>query len=229
MTDYGIEEYTAEDEIYQGSTFREVVDALYENPYQRVWGGENEPPLPIYEVTLQSLLIRILSRAHGLFRTATARAVDSHADLRWGPNRKGFHRLLHPNGICLVGEWRITSPTDYSGYFATGSAALAVGRYSTCCTETRRAARAGHSPSSVNCSRPWIVNIKRRFARRVSLRRRILAEPIRSSSTTRNCAVHLTQRYPAGVSARRFFFSPGSSLASSTSSLRFVSCIRSPN
>jgi hypothetical protein len=143
MTDYGIEEYTAEDEIYQGSTFREVVDALYENPYQRVWGGENEPPFPIYEVTLQSLLVKILSRAHGLFRNATARAVDSYADLRWGPNRKGFHRLLHPNGICLVGEWRITSPTDYSGYFATDSAALAVGRYSTCCTETRR----GHTRS----------------------------------------------------------------------------------
>jgi hypothetical protein len=73
-----------------------------------------------------------------LFRKATARTVDSHADLRWGPDRKGFRRLLHPNGVCLSGEWRITAQTDYSGYFATGSAALAVGRYSTCCTETRR-------------------------------------------------------------------------------------------
>jgi hypothetical protein len=73
-----------------------------------------------------------------LFQKATERAVDSHADLRWGPDRKGFRRLLHPNGICLIGEWQITEPTEYTGYFAPGSVALAVGRYSTCCTETRR-------------------------------------------------------------------------------------------
>jgi hypothetical protein len=40
--------------------------------------------------------------------------------------------------VCLVGRWSIDQPTDYSGYFSTGSNALIVGRYSTCCTETRR-------------------------------------------------------------------------------------------
>jgi hypothetical protein len=50
---------------------------------------------------------------------------------------------LHPNGVCLTGQWRITEQTEYSGYFAKGSAALAIGRYSTCCTETRR----GHTRS----------------------------------------------------------------------------------
>ena len=139
MPDFGIEAFTDEDGAYRGSTFREVLDALNANPYQRVWGGENEPPLPVYEVTLRSLLRGILAPASpGLFHKATERAVDSQADLRWGPDRKGFRRLLHPNGVCLAGEWRITAPTDYSGYFATGSAALAIGRYSTCCTETRR-------------------------------------------------------------------------------------------
>ena len=83
------------------------------------------------------------SLLRGMFRKATERAVDSKADLRWGPDRKGFRRLLHPNGVCLAGEWRITAPTEYSGYFATGSVALAIGRYSTCCTETRR----GHTRS----------------------------------------------------------------------------------
>ena len=136
MPDFGIEAFTEEDGAYRGSTFREVLDALNANPYQRVWGGENEPPLPVYEVTLRSLL-------RGMFRKATERAVDSKADLRWGPDRKGFRRLLHPNGVGLAGEWRITAPTEYSGYFATGSVALAIGRYSTCCTETRR----GHTRS----------------------------------------------------------------------------------
>ena len=72
------------------------------------------------------------------FRQAVARAVDSRADLRWGADRKGFRRLLHPNGICLTGLWEITGTTQYSGYFRKGSRALLIGRYSTCCNATRR-------------------------------------------------------------------------------------------
>ena len=67
----------------------------------------------------------------------------SAADLRWGADRKGFRRIIHPNGICLTGLWEITEQTPYSGYFRAGSRALTVGRYSTCCTETRR----GHERS----------------------------------------------------------------------------------
>jgi len=63
--------------------------------------------------------------------------------LRWGADRKGYRRLLHPNGICLTGFWEITEESSYSGYFRKGSRALAIGRYSTCCTETRR----GHARS----------------------------------------------------------------------------------
>jgi hypothetical protein len=69
---------------------------------------------------------------------AAERTVDSRADLRWGPGRSGFRRLLHPNGICLTGRWQITEPSGYSGYFAAGKTALVVARYSTCCSETRR-------------------------------------------------------------------------------------------
>ena len=60
MTDFGIEAFTAEDGAYPGSTFREVADGLSENPYQRVWGRDNETPLPVYEVTLRSVLSGIL-------------------------------------------------------------------------------------------------------------------------------------------------------------------------
>ena len=66
------------------------------------------------------------------------RTVDSSADLRWGIDGRGFRRILHPNGVCLTGEWRITETTEYSGYFAKDSKALLVARYSTCCAETRR-------------------------------------------------------------------------------------------
>jgi hypothetical protein len=141
---FGTQQITEEDRAYQGSRFSEVRDALFANPYQRVWGRDGEPPLPTYEVTLMSVLRGILpfGRAH-LFRQAVERAVDSNADLRWGPDRKGFRRLLHPNGVCLTGLWEITEETAYSGYFRQGSRALVVGRYSTCCTETRR----GHTRS----------------------------------------------------------------------------------
>jgi hypothetical protein len=58
--------------------------------------------------------------------------------LRWGIDRNGFRRIIHPNGICLTGRWEISEQTSYSGYFQKDSRALVIGRYSTSCTETRR-------------------------------------------------------------------------------------------
>ena len=81
--------------------------------------AEGQPPLPVGKVTLFSV-------AGGAFRKATERAVDSNADLRWGADRKGFRRLVHPNGVCLIGRWQITEETGYSGYFRKGSTALLI-------------------------------------------------------------------------------------------------------
>jgi hypothetical protein len=128
---FGTPQLTDEDRAYGGSRFREVVDALRANPYQRVWGLAGEPPLPVYEVTFPTV-------ASPHFHKATERTLDSGADLRWGPDGSGTRRLVHPNGICLIGRWQITADTGYSGYFANGRTALVIARYSTCCTETRR-------------------------------------------------------------------------------------------
>ncbi|MGH6823086.1 MAG: hypothetical protein ACREC4_06280 [Methylocella sp.] len=38
---------------------------------------------------------------HYYFGQASKRIVDSHADLRWGPD-------IHANGACLTGLWQIT-------------------------------------------------------------------------------------------------------------------------
>jgi hypothetical protein len=141
---FGVEQTTDEDRAYTGSRFSELHEALFANPYQRVWGRDDEKELPVYDVTLSGVLRGILPLGMSyLFRQASERTVDSSADLRWGVDRKGFRRILHPNGVCLTGQWRITEQTDYSGYFQKGSAALVVARYSTCCGETRR----GHSRS----------------------------------------------------------------------------------
>jgi len=135
--DFGTEEVTDADRAYAGSRFSEVREAIWANPYAGGWPRTIQTGLPVYEVTLLSVVRGILSGNY-FFRQATERAVDSHADLRWGSDRRGFRRLLHPNGVCLTGLWEITEETEYSGYFRRGSKALVVARYSTCCTETRR-------------------------------------------------------------------------------------------
>ena len=141
---FGTEQVTEEDRAYRGSRFSEVRDVIFANPYQRVWGGVGEPPFPVYNVNLAGVLRGILpfGPPH-FFAQAVARAVDARSDLRWGADRKGFRRIIHPNGICLTGSWEISEQTPYSGYFQRNSRALVVARYSTCCKQTRR----GHERS----------------------------------------------------------------------------------
>jgi len=137
----GIEGITDEDRAYRGSRFADIETALFSNPYQQTWSAAGVPPMPVYKVTLANMLRGLRPfRKNFAFHRATERAVDSQADLRWGPDHKGFRRLLHPNGICLTGMWQITERTPYSGYFSEGAEGLIVGRYSTCCSETQRGA-----------------------------------------------------------------------------------------
>jgi hypothetical protein len=49
---FGIEAITDEDRAYGGSRFSDVREALFANPYQRIWGAHGEPPLPVHPVTL---------------------------------------------------------------------------------------------------------------------------------------------------------------------------------
>ncbi|NKL66285.1 hypothetical protein [Rhizobium leguminosarum] len=141
MSDFGIEGTTSEDTGSAGGRFSDVKKAVFSYPYRARWGRDGRT-FPTYSVTLASVLKGLFSGAH-LFRLAAERIVDSTAILRWGPDNRGFRRLLHPNGICLTGTWAISEDTPYSGYFRKGSLALVVARYSTCCGEVRR----GHSRS----------------------------------------------------------------------------------
>lgn len=130
---------STEDKCYQGSTFEEVREAILENPYIPDWVSNHAMPLPVYRVTLRSLLAGVFSRRNR-FLNASIRTTRSKADLRWGPDLRGQRRLLHPNGICLTGRWRISDDSDnsYTGYFAPGKEGRVIARYSTCCSETRR-------------------------------------------------------------------------------------------
>jgi hypothetical protein len=75
------------------------------------------------------------------FRQASARSIDSRADLRWGPDGKGWRRIIAPNGICVLGTWEITKDNPYTGYFANGSRGLIIGRVSSDGNETMRGQR----------------------------------------------------------------------------------------
>ena len=138
---YGPQQVTQEDGAYTGSRFSEMHEALFANPYYKAWGAPGELPLPTFGVTLRRVLSGILPFGRRWrFQQAAHRAVQSDADMRWGPDGRGFRRLLHPNGVCLFGRWEIDAGKDsgYTGYFKKGSTGLIIARYSTCCTECRR-------------------------------------------------------------------------------------------
>lgn len=137
---------SVDDTQYQGSSVAQIWGNVSAAPYEKRW--EKPGQLPVYQTTLYSVLRGILPFGRPYdFARAQRRTLASSADLRPGPDGKGFRRLLHPNGICLKGRWiidsNLPSGTAYTGLFAPGSQALIVGRYSTCCTETR----SGHNRS----------------------------------------------------------------------------------
>ena len=64
-----------------------------------------------------------------------------HSDLRWGPDGKGYRKILAPNGICVLGTWEITAENPYTGYFQKGAKGLTIGRFSSDGNETKRGQR----------------------------------------------------------------------------------------
>src|SRR5882672_1223927 len=116
-TFFGAEGLIAEDRSYKGSRYADVCDAIFRNAYYLSWGSPSETPLPVYGVTLGRVLKGVLPcLRRWLFHQAVRRAVSSHADLRWGPDRLGYRRLLHPNGVCLTGKWMIDNSPEDNGY-----------------------------------------------------------------------------------------------------------------
>lgn len=138
--DLGIQGFTDDDKrVVAGSRFSVVRDALFANPYQKVWGAKGNAPFERFPVTFMPLLKGMLPGGKAWqFLAAARRVLASDSDLRWGPDGKGFRRLLHANGICMTGLWEVTADTPYTGYFRKGSRGLIIARYSTCCGETRR-------------------------------------------------------------------------------------------
>lgn len=137
---HGPQEMTAEDRSYRGSRYSEVRGALYANPYRAGASGQEPGPLPMFKSTIRNAW-RGLLFGENKFRQASARSLDSRADLRWGPDGKGWRRIIAPNGICVLGTWEITADNPYTGYFRKGSRGLTIGRISSDGNETKRGQR----------------------------------------------------------------------------------------
>jgi hypothetical protein len=139
---HGPQGMTDEDRAYRGSRYAEVREALYANPYRGGRSGQMPGPLPMFKSTIHNAWCGALPGGRpDQLRQATARIVDSKSDLRWGPDGKGYRKILSPNGICVLGMWEVTEETQYTGYFKKGARGLFIGRYSSDGNETRRGQR----------------------------------------------------------------------------------------
>jgi len=137
---HGRQEMTDEDRTYKGSRYSEVRKAIYANPYRGGASGQMPGPLPMFKATIRNAWRGTFGGTNYL-KQASARSVDSRADLRWGTDGKGFRRILAPNGICVLGSWEITEDNPYTGYFQQGSKGLTIGRFSSDGNETMRGQR----------------------------------------------------------------------------------------
>ncbi len=136
---FGAEQVTEKDRAHRGSRFAEVRDAVFANPVPEGLGRRRRAGV----ADLRSHARR-RPAGGGAIQPVVPLSPGSRQSCRFpcrfalGADRKGFRRIIHPNGICLTGLWEISEPTPYSGYFRKDSRALLVPRYSTCCRETRR-------------------------------------------------------------------------------------------
>ena len=88
---FGKQGITQEDKNYQGSRFSGIKAAIFANPYQKVWGDPNEPPLPYYKTTNRSVYAGSLPGGQPpQFKLASIRALDSAVDLLGEKMEKAF-------------------------------------------------------------------------------------------------------------------------------------------
>jgi hypothetical protein len=137
---HGPQETTDEDRAYKGSRYAEVRQALYANPYRGGSAGQAPGPLPMFQSTIPNAW-RGTFHGRKFLRDASARTIDMHSDLRWGPDGKGYRKILAPNGICVLGTWEIAAENPYTGYFQKGAKGLTIGRFSSDGNETKRGQR----------------------------------------------------------------------------------------
>jgi hypothetical protein len=104
---------------YGGSTFAEVKEVAFSGPYRTL---PNNPTVGL--------------RTFVQFLNGSARNLVDKRDIRpW------YRKLIHPNGICYTGVWRIDQDSPYTGYFSKGSEGLCIARLSVAGAQLRAGER----------------------------------------------------------------------------------------
>lgn len=120
---------------YRGSSFSQIKNLLTNQTVapQDEEGKEDwqlyGQGLPQYHVTRSSFIKDGINLLLESAKRTTTQNHDFYPRLT---------KLVHPNGVCLLGTWNITEETPYTGYFEKGRSGLFIGRASVALSATER-------------------------------------------------------------------------------------------
>lgn len=119
---------------YEGSSFAEVLNVIMDNDYQprteveaKEFSSYQSGTLPQYPVNSYSLF----SAGTASLARDAQRTVNQRFDFY-----DRIPKMLHPNGVCVTGQWKINKQTPYTGQLATGATGLFIGRISVAMEDT---------------------------------------------------------------------------------------------
>ncbi len=118
------------------SSFNQVEEIIYGTPP----AASNDKIAKEQAVYLQGLLPQYKVSVANFFSMGINQLIkDSHRTIAEDADfLPRVEKLVHSNGICFSGQWNITEPNEYSGYFSEGSQGLFIGRASTALSATKR-------------------------------------------------------------------------------------------
>ncbi len=113
--------------LLSNSLFSEYKGSNFSGTWHQV--TSDEYTLPHNEISFGYLLNWGVNE----IKNSATRTLSDHSDAL-----PYFTKLVHPNGICLSGKWRIMHDNPYGGYFKQGSEALIIARASVALNETTK-------------------------------------------------------------------------------------------
>lgn len=125
---------------YEGSSFNEVLSILGNNQ-AGVKSQQEKAELLVY---LDGRLPSYPVNAKSVFSSATTLVKDAQRTVNEKYDYYDYlPKKLHPNGVCVVGEWHIKNSSPYSGYFSSGARGLFIGRISVAMEKVSRGEKRG--------------------------------------------------------------------------------------
>lgn len=126
---------------YKGSSFNEVLEVI-KAPLTNSSSATATNEASVYD---QGLLPQYPVGLCSIFKAGSA-PLERDAQRTVSERFDYYDRLpkkLHPNGVCVSGEWQITSQTPYSGLLQSQAQGLFIGRISVAMEETTRGEKRG--------------------------------------------------------------------------------------